>query len=147
LNVLEIIPKVNTSKASTSKCVEDEDKNDENEYVNKVNSKYCKDDEDENNDNIDQGWEDEDSDDEDNKDEDSEESSEESNNNKSKDENFDDNSNYIDGVKKMTAEEKKFADERGKNYCFVEHVDPISVVGMNLLRDLENQIQSNSPKK
>jgi hypothetical protein len=148
-NVLAIIPKVNTSKTSISKWVEDEDKNDEDENANKVNFRYCMDDKDKSNDNIDQDWEDEDSDDEDSKDEDSEdedcedEDNEESSSNKSKDEKFDDNSNYKDGVKKTTDEEKKYANEkRGKNHSFVEHVDPTSVVGMNLLKDLENQIQS-----
>ena len=36
--------------------------------------------------------------------------------------------------------------KKWKTYCFVEHVDPTSAVGMNLLNDLENHIQNESLK-
>jgi hypothetical protein len=160
LNALAVTPKANDKNKGKSKCVEEKDKieNDKDEYKNKFNFTYHAEDEDENDVHIDQDWEDEDNEDEDSETEDSEdedsetedsedEDSEESNNNKNEDEKIGDNSNYIDGVKKMSEEEKKIANESGKNYCFVEYVNLRSLVGINLLKDLGNQVQSNSQHK
>ena len=119
LNALAITPKGNDKNKGKSKCVEEEDKieNDKDEYNNKFNFKYHVEDEDE------------------------------SNSNKNEDEKIGDNSNFIDGVKKMSEEEKKIANESGKNHCYVEHVNLRSLDGINLLKDLQNQVQSNSQQK